>query len=46
MRAKNKTRGYYTFEDGYFVWVNGLSGLEKKNLIRQHGRIVSFEPSD
>ena len=43
---KNKTRGYYTFEDGYFVWVNGYSAAEKKNMIREHGPIVKFEPTD
>ena len=46
MSAKNKTRGYYTFEYGYFVWVNGLSGQEKRSLIREHGKIVRFEPGD
>lgn len=42
--ATNKTRGTYYFEDGYVTWVNGMSGTEKKNLIRQHGKIIRFIP--
>ena len=37
-----KTRGWYTFADGYEVWFNGLSGTEKRNEIRKHGNIVKF----
>lgn len=37
-----KTRGWYTFADGYEVWFNGLSGNEKRNEIRKHGNIVKF----
>lgn len=38
----NKTRGWYTFEDGTEIWVNGLSARERKNLICKHGKIVRF----
>ena len=38
-----KTRGYYTFADGFTAWYYGLSGTEKRNLIREHGKIVRFE---
>ena len=38
------TRGFYEFADGYSCWVNGMSGTEKKNLVRQHGRVVRFIP--
>lgn len=38
----NKTRGWYTFEDGTTIWFNGLSGREKKVEIRKHGKIVKF----
>lgn len=44
--AKNKTRGWYTFEDGYYVWFSGLSGTEKRIEIRQHGKIVKFVPTN
>lgn len=44
--AVNKTRGYYTFADGYFVWFYGLSASEKKALIREHGPITKFEHTD
>lgn len=43
MAKSGSTRGWYTFEDGYYVWVNGLSSTEKMILIRQHGQIVKFE---
>lgn len=42
--AKNTTRGWYTFEDGYYCWRNGMSGVEKRNEIRKHGKIVRFVP--
>ena len=38
-----KTRGWYTFADGYRVWFYGLSASEKKVEIRKHGKIVKFE---
>lgn len=38
----SKTQGYYTFEDGYEVWVNGMSGQEKRYLVFKHGKIVRF----
>jgi len=43
MAKAGKTRGWYTFEDGYYVWLNGLSSNEKMILVRQHGDIVKFE---
>jgi len=42
--AKNNTRGWYVFADGYEVWFNGLSGMEKRNEVRKHGKIISFIP--
>lgn len=44
--ARTKTRGWYWFADGTQAWYNGLSGVEKKNLIRQHGPIVRFDPTN
>lgn len=44
--AKTKipvSRGWYTYEDGYTHWVNGMSATEKKWEIRKHGKIVRFE---
>lgn len=32
MAKAGKTRGWYTFEDGYYVWLNGLSSNEKMIL--------------
>ena len=43
--ANNKipaSRGYYTYEDGYTHWVNGMSATEKKWEIMKHGKIVKF----
>ena len=39
-----KSQGTYTFADGYVAWYYGLSASEKRNLIREHGAIVSFVP--
>lgn len=39
------TRGWYTFEDGYYAWFAGLKGQERKIEIMHHGRIVKFEPT-
>lgn len=44
--AKNKTRGWYTFEDGYTCWYYGLSASEKKIEILHHGKIVKFVPTN
>lgn len=44
--AKNKTRGWYVFEDGYTCWVHGMSAQEKKIEIFKHGKIVKFTPTD
>ena len=43
--ARTNTRGWYTFEDGYFAWFSGLSGNERKIEILKHGKIVSFRPT-
>jgi hypothetical protein len=43
---KNKTRGWYTFADGYRCWYYGLSGTEKMIEVRVHGKIIKFEPTD
>lgn len=42
--AKKNTRGMYYFADGFCCWVNGMSGTEKRNLERQHGKIVRYIP--
>ena len=34
--AKNKTRGWYFFNDGYSIWMNGMSAAELKRLSAQH----------
>ena len=39
-----KTQGFYYFADGFAAWYFGLSGTEKRNLIREHGAIVRFVP--
>ncbi len=41
---KTNTCGWYTFEDGFEAWYNGLGAREKKNLIMKHGKIVRFIP--
>ena len=42
----SKTRGWYTFEDGYSCWVNGFSAQEKRVEIRKHGKVVRFVPTN
>lgn len=39
-----RTRGWYLFEDGTEMWINGLNAREKAIKIRQHGRIIRFIP--
>lgn len=46
MKKNNPTRGIYLFADGYEAWYYGLSATEKRNLIREHGKIVKFVPTD
>ena len=41
-----KTRGWYTFEDGYTCWYSGMSMQEKKIEIFKHGKIVKFVPTN
>lgn len=41
-----KSRGWYTFADGYRCWWSGLSAAEKKREIRTHGAIIRFEHTD
>ena len=36
------TMGTYYFEDGYVIWVCGLSAKERAVEIRKHGKIVKF----
>ena len=45
MARKSRTRGWYTFADGYYAWFHGLSADEKKLEIMRHGKIVRFEPT-
>lgn len=40
-----KTCGWYIYEDGFEHWVCGYSATEKKNMIREHGKIVRFIPT-
>ena len=40
---KMKTRGWYTFADGYRAWFFGLGGNEKKIEIMKHGKVIKFE---
>ena len=42
IKAMSKNAGWYTFEDGYTTWRNGMSASERKYEIRIHGRIVQF----
>lgn len=42
----SKTQGYYTFEDGYKVWLNGMSAQERKVQIYKHGKIIRFEQTN
>lgn len=44
--ARTKTRGWYTFADGYHGWFHGLSAQEKRVEIFKHGAIIYFEPTD
>ena len=44
--ARTTTRGWYFFEDGLQVWVNGFSRTEKRNYIMKHGAIVRFIPTN
>ena len=44
--ARTNTRGWYFFEDGFQVWVNGFSKTEKRNYIMKHGTIVKFIPTN
>ena len=44
--ARSKTRGWYTFADGYVCWFYGLSAAEKKVEIRTHGAIIKFVPTE
>jgi len=41
--AKNNTEGWYTFEDGFQIWVRGMDARYKRNLIIDHGKIVSYK---
>lgn len=44
--AKNKTRGWYVFADGYTCWMSGMSGAEKRMAIKEHGAIIKFTPTN
>lgn len=44
--AKIKSRGFYLFKDGAYIWFSGLSAQEKKVEIRNHGAIIRFVPTD
>ena len=41
--AKAKTRGWYFFNDGYSIWVNGMSAAELKQLSVQHQGLRRFQ---
>ena len=46
IKKHDKTRGWYTYEDGFGHWVLGMSAAEKRNEIRKHGKIVRFVNTD
>lgn len=46
IKKTDKTRGWYTYEDGFEHWVLGMSAAEKRNEIRKHGKIVRFINTD
>ena len=46
IKKHDKTRGWYTYEDGFEHWVFGMSAAEKRNEIRKHGKIVRFVNTD
>lgn len=39
-----KGQGWYTYEDGYQHWVNGMSAAELRNEVRKHGKVVKYVP--
>ena len=44
--AKVKTRGWYTFADGYRAWFYGLGASDRKREEYKHGKIVKFVPTN
>lgn len=42
---KNISQGWYTFEDGTYMWFHGLSTQELNIEVYKHGKIVKFEPT-
>lgn len=44
--AKNKTQGWYTFENGMVVWFAGLSVRERQYAVKKYGKILKFEPTN
>ena len=46
MAKKNSSRGIYYFADGTNAWYYGLSASEKRQLIKLHGAIIKFIPTD
>lgn len=44
--ARIKTQGWYVFADGYTCWFHGLSASERKMVVREHGAIVRFTPTN
>ena len=46
MAKRNTREGWYTFEDGTAQWTRGFSAQERAREIREHGRIIHFEPTD
>lgn len=44
--ARIKSRGFYLFADGAYIWFAGLSASEKKREVAKHGAIVRFTATD
>lgn len=44
--ARVKSRGFYLFADGAYIWFAGLSAYEKKREIQKHGVIIRFTATD
>lgn len=43
--ARKHTQGWYYFADGTAQWTMGFSAQERGREVRQHGKIVRFEPT-
>lgn len=46
MAKKISSQGIYYFADGTNAWYYGLSASEKRRLIKEHGAIIKFIPTN